>query len=353
MWGSRRRGKQQERGKFRPLRLLRKLPSLLSQGCNATRQKGPKQTPEQFFVHVDQWVNEFLQLDLSSLDDRELWSKGLPLWRERGAHVFATNIRISTPAALSYATLERIVGRWTGNKEITHDLVTGLAGIYSAEVGPVLWQMAQALRKLGLDSIVLDNTPDEALSKLRSTPQAQPFLEQFENFLQRHGHHCPNEVEFLNPRWIEAPEQVIELIANYLRAGDNVNPIEAEIRQRQRRLETVVSVARKIGPLRRVIFLSILRRTQKALPIRDNSRYFVTKFIFPMRKVFAELGRRWAERGWLSRPDDIFFLTLSEVQKIVEAGTPSVVSKDLHTLVKNRRIAYESGFYTHLTLSKI
>jgi pyruvate,water dikinase len=201
--------------------------------------------------------------------------------------------------------------------------------------------MAQTLRELGLDNIVLNNDPAEPLALVKDTPQAKPFIEQFESFLQRHGHRCPNEVEFLNPRWIEAPEQVIELIANYLRAGDSVNPIEAEIRQRQRRLETVVSVARKIGPLRRVIFLSILRRAQKALPIRDNSRYFVTKFIFPMRKVFAELGRRWAEKGWLSRADDIFFLTLSEVQKIVEAGTPSVVSKDLHTLVKNRRIAYE------------
>ena len=35
-------------------------------------------------------------------------------------------------------------------------------------------------------------------------------------------------MDFLKPRWIEAPEQVITLVANYLQAGEMVNPIEAE-----------------------------------------------------------------------------------------------------------------------------
>jgi rifampicin phosphotransferase len=80
------------------------------------------------------------------------------------------------------------------------------------------------------------------------------------------------------------------------------------------------------------------------LPIRDNSRYFVTKFLLPTRILFAQLGQRWAKSGWLKSPDDIFFLTVKEIQAIVEASTPLVVSQNLSELTANRRLAYEYWF---------
>jgi len=145
MWGSHRKGKTQVTGKWRPLRLFRGLPTLLRQGFSATKSKGPRQTPQEFFAQIDAWVNEFLQKDLSLLDDRALWAEGLPIWSERGASVFATNIRISTPAGLMLSLLERIVSWWTKLSKLVPDLVTGLPGIYSAEVGPALWRMAPTL----------------------------------------------------------------------------------------------------------------------------------------------------------------------------------------------------------------
>src|SRR5712691_1688008 len=344
MWGSHRKGKTQVTGKWRPLRLLRGLPALLRQGFSATRPKGPRQTPQEFFAQIDAWVNEFLQKDLSPLNDRDLWAEGLPIWSERGASVFATNIPISTPAGLMLSLLERIVSWWTKLSKLVPDLVTGLPGIYSAEVGPALWRMVQTLEELNLCHVVRDHSPQEALALLRSLPEANSFNEQLESFLQRHGHRCPNEVEFLKPRWKEAPEQVIELVANYLQAREMINPIEAGQRQRQRRVEAVTQIEAKLDPLRRGIFRVLLKKAQQAMIIRENSRYYVTKFLFPMHKLYAHLGQRWAERGWLKWPVDIFFLTVTEIQAIVEAGTPSAVSQDLHALTANRRLAYEYWF---------
>ena len=133
-------------------------------------------------------------------------------------------------------------------------------------------------------------------------------------------------------------------VANYLQAGEMVNPIEAEERQRQRRVEAVTEIEAKLDPLRRGIFRALLKKAQQAIPIRENSRYYVTKFLFPMRKLYAHLGQRWAERGWLKSPNDFFFLTVTEIQAIVEAGTPSAMSQDLHALTANRRLAYEYWF---------
>ncbi len=344
IWGSSRKGKTQVTGKWHPWRLVHNLPMLLRQGFSATRPKGPKLTPQEFFAQIDVWVNEFLQKDLGQLNDQALWAEGLPIWSERGASVFATNIRISTPAGLMLSLLTKIVNWWTKLSKLVPDLVTGLPGIYSAEVGPALWQMAQTLQALDVSYVVRDHSPQEALVLLRTLPEARPFHEQLDSFLQRHGHRCPNEVEFLKPRWVEAPEQVIELVTNYLQTDDMVNPSETEERQRLRRTQAVAQIEVKLDPLRRRIFRALLKKTQQALPIRDNSRYFVTKFLLPIRMLFAQLGQRWAERGWLKSSDDIFFLTVKEIQAIVGAGTPSVVSQNLSELTANRRLAYEYWF---------
>lgn len=341
LWGSRPRGNQQARGTFHPLRLLRHLPLLFRQGFNATKQHGPRHTPKQFFAQIDQWVDQFMQQDLDGLDDRALWKQGLPVWRERGAYAFRTNLRISAPSGFLYAALERLVQWWTKRKEVTQDLVAGLPGIYSAEVGPALWRMAQALRELGLDRIVLDERPAISLQLLQKTSEAQPFLEQLAHFLQRHGHRCPNELELLNPRWAEAPEQIIEMVANYLRAKESVNPLEVEERRQQRRAEAVAAVETGLDPVRRAIFRAVLKKAQQAIIIRDNSRYFMAKFIFPMRALYAHLGQRWAERGWLQQSDDIFFLTASEVEALVENGVSLTSPRTWQTHVANRRIAYE------------
>ena len=340
MWGSRRRGKQQVSEKFRPLRLLCKLPTMLRGGFDAPK-KGPKHTPAQFFAQIDQWVNPFMQQDLSKLDDRALWAAGLPVWSERGQYAFTTNLRISIPSGIMYALLERIVKWWTGRKELAQELVTGPTGVYSAEIGPALWRMAQAVKQAKLQHILLDNNPTTALELLRTLPEGQPLIEQLEHFLARHGHRCPNELELRNPRWAEAPEQVIELVTHYLQADESIDPGAAEERQRQCCVQATATVEAKLDPLRRTIFRSILKRAQRAVTVRDNSRYYMSKFFFPMRKLYAELGRRWTERGWLKQSDDIFFLTAAEIQAIIEVEPAAISSDELQTRCALRRLAYE------------
>ncbi|HEY6407071.1 MAG TPA: PEP/pyruvate-binding domain-containing protein, partial [Ktedonobacteraceae bacterium] len=344
MWGSRRSSQDQAGGKFRPLRLLRKLPSVLSSGFTAMKSSGPRHTPEQFFAQVDQWVTTFMQQDLRLLDDRALWAAGLPTWRERGAYAFATNVRISAPSGLIYALLGRIVKWWTGKEALAQDLITSPSGVYSAEVGPAIWQMAQAIQNAGLKQVILANNPASALMLLRNTPQGQPFIEQLTHFLERHGHRCPNELELLNPRWSEQPAQVVELVQMYLLAHESINPIATETRQRQRSTETTAIIEAKLDPWRRAIFRAVLKRAQHAVTVRDNSRYYMTKFIFPMRKLYAELGQRWAERGWLKQADDIFFLTASDIQTCIEGAATSVSPQELQSKVANRQLAYQYWF---------
>ena len=349
MWGSKRRGLHTEPQPFRPLRLLSQLPGLLRGVLRQARQPGGDREPEALFSSIAAWVAEFNGCDLARLDDRTLFARGWQDWQARGKAVYGSNMRIALGSAVSFGMLERLVQWWTRRGKDAHDLVSGLAGVYSAEVGPLLTGMAAALEETGQAGVVRSETPAGALARLRADPTARPVIAQLEAFLARHGHRCPNEVEFRNPRWAEKPEQIIALMGAYAASGSrsagssagdgSLETTEAAARRRQ--AETQALIEHRLDPLRRAVFRAALRRAQQAMRLRDNSRYYVTLFFFPVRKTFAELGRRWAERGWLGQADDIFFLTLTEIERVVESGTPASPATDMRQTTAERRMAYE------------
>src|SRR5262249_47772918 len=151
---------------------------------------------------------------------------------------------------------------------------------------------------------------------LAQDPALAPFHEQLAAFLNAYGYHCPNDAELLNPRWLDAPEQVIAFLAGYLRAGESDDLLAREHQRRAEREATTARIASRLDPVRRRALHWLLRRAQDGVRARDNYRSCVTTFIYPIRLVFAALGRRWHDCGWLAQPDDVFFLTLREVEQI-------------------------------------
>ena len=254
-----------------------------------------------------------------------------------------TNLRFSVTAGVSYGLLAWIVRWWTG-KELAQDLVTGLRGVYSAEVGPALWHIAQTAQNSGVQDILLTHDSMTALNLLQSNEKAHSVVEELEIFLARHGHRCPNELELRNPRWEEAPEQVVALITHYLRVDEQSDPRISEARQQQRRTNAEVLVGRRLDPVRRAIFRFLLKRAQRAVTVRDNSRYYVAKFILPVRKMYAALGQRWVESDRLKQSEDIFFLTYSEIETIAEDHPTRVTPEALQMSIAQRRRAYEFWF---------
>lgn len=326
---------------YRPFRLLRRLPVLLREGKG---HRGAARGLVALFPRINSWVAEFSGRELEALSDGELWSELGRVWVDRCIRVLNLHGQVNSSAMRTFALMERLLARWSGCGNLAHDLVTGLSGVFAAEMGITLWQMAQKLRDLGLAHIVLDNSPEVGLAQLRETIAARPVVEMLETFLQHHGHRCPCEAEWLHPRWAEAPEKVVEVMAGYLRAGDRVNPVESEARQLRRGEETVARVKASLGPIRQAIFRHILAKAQQAVRLRDNGRHYFMKVAFPVRRIYTVFGQRWTGLGWLRKPDDFFFLTIPEIEGIINAGDPRAAGLNLPTLVAQRRRIYQYWF---------
>ncbi len=296
------------------------------------------------FPKIDAWVDDFMRRDLNPVSDVELWAEGRDTWRERVLKYIQYHTSVTGLSSSYLSMLEDLAQSWLGDRSLGQTLLIGLSGVIQAEMVPMLQDMAQACRAAGLDGLLRDVEPAEALARLRAAPAAAPLLAQLNSFLQRHGHRCATEAEWLYPRWIEAPELVIGLVQGYLTNAGAPAAADGENRQRQRRTEAEAAAAARLDPFRRGYFKWVLVQAQQMMRLRDNGQGYLVKLMLPWRVLVAELGRRWAGRGWLNAADDIFFLAEGEIEAALNPAGSAASSPSFKTVVDRRRRAYTHWF---------
>lgn len=289
---------------------------------------------EAAFPKIDAWVDEFMGRDLGRATDADLLREARDTWFARVLKYVAYHASATSLSMSAYTEVEWQVQRWIGDASLAGTLAGGLSGVIAAEMVPDLADLAALLGELALAGVVLDNPAPVALRLLRADPRAARFLERFDRFLRRHGHRCMVEAELCHPRWAEAPEQVIEQLATLLRNPSL--PAPATEQASARRKEATARIEKALDPFRRAAFQRSLGRMHRFTRMRDNGQHFVVKLLMPVRRLYAALGARWAERGWLREADDVFFLVAEELTAIVEAGGPAGVEPQRHADARRR-----------------
>lgn len=152
--------------------------------------------------------------------------------------------------------------------------------------------------------------------------------------MRRHGHHAAGETDIAVPRWSERPDDVLGIVQGYLEGAERFDPsrtLEGRTRERERWLADCHT--RLHHPLQRGCFDFLLRRAQACLVLRENLKNEFIRVLTAARRIFLELGDRLSRRGLLEQRDDIFFLTLEEIEP-VRCGTAAF---DLKAVIRSRR----------------
>ncbi|WP_420632209.1 PEP/pyruvate-binding domain-containing protein [Candidatus Leptofilum sp.] len=340
-WGSRRPDLPPRAG-FQPWRLLYRLPQLMWQGAKAQRPKPPKENllpkdEAELYKQIDAWAEDFRQSDLSALDTDELWHTICTVWEPRRVQMYQRHTKVSTVAFIMFAPLDWLAKQWGKDAQLAQSLIAGISGVYAAEMGPALQQIAQALQKANLAIVVLNNSPESAWEKLQTMPDAAPVKEALAQFLTEHGHRCPAEPEISLPRWVEAPEQVLALVAGYLHKVPN----EESEPTSSPSVAAQQEIAQRLGLIRLAIFRWILHQAQAHMRRRDNSRHFMAKLELPRRQLFVALGSRLVQQGVLNAAEDIFFLTHAEIRAVCEGEATASMKNTVRQQTAARQEAYE------------
>lgn len=271
---------------------------------------------------------------LDGLDDAALaalWFAGGPPARA----LVVPFLIVSGAASGIYSALRQTIARWLpgAGDRLASGIVAGHGGITSAEHGYRLAEIGRIARCEPASAAYLRQW-------LASTLPSLPWQEALRDtatgaalarFLAEFGHRGQHELELAEPRWREDPAPLLRTIAAYLDAEPP--PPDAATRRRRAAWEEVTHRLRA-APLRR-LRLAILAALYGHLAcLREAGKSHAVRLFGLQRRIALAAGERMRARGHLARPDDVFFLTQTELLTyLIGEGEP----ERLLALVESRR----------------
>ncbi len=263
--------------------------------------------------------------------------------REYRDSMIVLHIAASQFAVLLYHLLCKVTERWLGDTGgiLASRLVTGLQSLESARPSAEIWDLSRMVKvSPELAEVFKRNEPDAILELLKAdrSPGAGEFLKSLYSFLARFGYRSVFEVESMLLNWEDDPSYVFAVIKNYLVAEPGSSPYDLARKQEMDRKSAMGDTLNRLGGARRLLFRLILKQAQKYIALREFMKAVVVRCIAQIKSNYHTLSRRFAAEGIIREPQDLFFLTMEEVEVLASGEGDDIGVEDL---VARRRREYE------------
>jgi rifampicin phosphotransferase len=143
----------------------------------------------------------------------------------------------------------------------------------------------------------------------------------------RHGFHGPHEGELSSRVWREDATNLERLIGQYRGRDDAAGPVAREAERAQARAACEADLLASAGPLRRPAIRALLRLVASRIPLRGVAKRSMLQSLDVARAAARVVGADLVVQRALEQPDDVFFLTLSEVSGAPADAVEIVVAR--------------------------
>jgi rifampicin phosphotransferase len=226
-----------------------------------------------------------------------------------------TDLRVSyLPGILVPVLKMRFMLLLLGKMKLAPALIAG-AETRTSQANRALERLASlAAEDPRLSRALLETEPRELLELVEKEPEHRAFREALEAFQLEYGHReTISAVLSSAPTWSDAPEVVLGLVKSL--SGKRLQAVD----QAGTALEELeLHPALHFEPLRRKV-LGAVESAQAGMAFREDSHFYATKAIPPIRRAYRELGRRLVLAGVIDGPDDIYHLRFEELESITDA----------------------------------
>ena len=322
--------------RFSLLGFILKMPLIFIGSLLNTPKKGRR---------IIKWISaknrKWSDLDVSSLSPEQIVTSCKQLRMDLRRLLKHCLYLLSMLAA--FPLLHIVCAKWLDDDGSTANrLLAGAGDMDDAVAGLDLWRLAAAADAAPqVRDLILSNASwSEIEPKLSQFDSGKEFLITWNDFMQRHGHHCRAELEIYTPRWAETPDYILKLVRNYIAQIGKTDPVQnfADLTQKRKQLEQQCRKKLK-NPLKRMIFNHLLVRSQQGSVFRENVKSEVIKLVVSLRKMLLKLGKKLTDEGVLKNQDDIFFLRLQELEPVAR----DKADFDVHQVIKDRRTEYDKN----------
>jgi phosphoenolpyruvate synthase/pyruvate phosphate dikinase len=285
-------------------------------GIGAASRRSAPERAWRAFRDCQEEVANFSRIDLRILNDEQVLAMARYFAAENIPRSVSA-LAVSFPALPALLYLSWALPRW-GLTEALPQLRSGLQSNPTMETALAMWDLAEKAAP-EVRAAILHEPISSLPEVLAQSPAGRDFLGHLEEFLKVHGHRAVREFDLSCPRWREDPTFVYETVRNYLgHPAGQPTPREHYARQVREHQEAKASVERALArrPLRRRIFRWLMRVVEDRLPLREANKFYGLMGVAHVRALYLEVGRRMVARGLLEKPDDFFFLSIPELERI-------------------------------------
>jgi rifampicin phosphotransferase len=243
-------------------------------------------------------------------------------------------------AMIFYGLLGKLTRSWCGDTEGTlqNDLLCGEGGMISAEPAMRVRALAEVAAQ---DPALTTALCDAPLPAVRAAiARAPAFRRLYEEYLDRFGDRCLEELKLESPTLFDDPLTLIRSVGQLARrlAEGGATPTTSQETAIRQAAEERVRTALGWRPLRRLLFGWVLKNARARVRDRENLRFERTRLFGRVRLIVVELGRKFYALDLIDEPRDIFYL---EVEECLGHVTGAGSTTDLRGLVALRKAEFE------------
>ena len=298
----------------------------------------------EYLPEIQRYLDAWAAFDLAGASMTELLAH-LHAMIETRERLWDIHFLVWFPAYTAITLFEELYRELFGD-EHTFDAYRLLQGFENKtlETTHALWRLSrQALAQPAVQQVLAESDPADAPAVLSRSAEGRAFLAQLQVYLHEYGQRSDKWV-FSSLSWIEDPTPVISNLQDYITQPDRDLAAEtARLATERERL--LAQVRAQMGDFPEPVvahFEFLLKVAQQGSVLTEDHGFWIDfRGWYPVRCMFLEFGRRFAEACALDKPDDIFFLTLGEVRETAQA----LPAMDRRPLVAGRQaeVAYFQG----------
>jgi pyruvate,water dikinase len=204
------------------------------------------------------------------------------------------------------------------------DFVTLLKGFEGmpAKTDEELWKLAQLAAKTGLKPLFFKSSGDALLKALEKKPAGKSWLKKFHAFLGVYGNRITAaHLDVLFTTWREEPGPVLDTIKSYFQRMDdgwNFDKARADVVKKRNEAIKAFEAKQHFGKKELAEFRRFLKVAQQIYAYQEDHGFYIDQgCTAALHYSLMACGRRLQKVGLLARPDDVFYLTFSELVEVL------------------------------------
>ncbi len=277
-------------------------------------REGGRDWRESVLPEVLEHTRRYREADFESMPNEQLVAEieKLPDLRFRSGRLHTASV---TPHWLGMSLLVDTYKELTGGDDLgAMRLVQGY-GNKSLEAGEQLWQVSRVAA--GIPFVVerlaaFDPTATESfLAELGDEPNAAPFLDAFDAYLEEYGWRGGGG--FSGRTWREDPSVALSILRSYLQ-NTSYDPNAEQRRLAEERDAFVRKTMASLDEDGRERLRDVVDAALEVNALSEDHNFYIDQRLWNMpRRLVMAAGRRLVSAGSLVKPDDVFFLRTAEL----------------------------------------